>query len=533
MTGIDGKNGIVHYKEYGLKFVGYLVLTVAYTLSGAILPAVAIWAGVFLFLTIYRPKALIYLVLTLYVTHMTFVLEDYFSGWGEFGGFWQGQLMLGFLRRVLPTSPGVEYMPRLLVMALGARIFIHYRSRSQQWRVSKTAFLYILFMAVVVFSAVGNLAFGTSMVRFVITYSIPILLYFFFTTVKFSLGERQSLFGYLMFLCLEVQVIFSFLQNFDKLLGGQLFYSDWAVGTFKYPLYGLSAYLLGIALFFYLYRFLVHRRLFDLFRLFLAFYGLLSVSVILFTIILVAFMIFSIFYSYSVKIIKQQELVLSIFALIILSLPVYYVLSDPDQENARHLTEKYEAQQKREWYEHPKIHTFTVLFEMIDENDKWVLGAGPARYLNPFAEGPIYEKYRTFNYYGTTQLSSSDFLENSIVATIGEVGLIGFFFYLALYARIFGFVRKAGDEVLRTTGKPDVVYALGTILMLFYGTVSFVYIVMVEATVTIPLMIIIGLIVQDNEDRLATLRLLNFQRQQEADTGNGEISRSQDTSLRP
>ncbi|MEL6629370.1 MAG: hypothetical protein AAFQ92_27935, partial [Bacteroidota bacterium] len=100
MTGIDGKNGIVHYKEYGLKFVGYLVLTVAYTLSGAILPAVAIWAGVFLFLTIYRPKALIYLVLTLYVTHMTFVLEDYFSGWGEFGGFWQGQLMLGFLRRV-------------------------------------------------------------------------------------------------------------------------------------------------------------------------------------------------------------------------------------------------------------------------------------------------------------------------------------------------------------------------------------------------------------------------------------------------
>ncbi|MEL6846677.1 MAG: hypothetical protein AAFP02_26015, partial [Bacteroidota bacterium] len=155
------------------------------------------------------------------------------------------------------------------------------------------------------------------------------------------------------------------------------------------------------------------------------------------------------------------------------------------------------------------------------------------QHLNPFAEGPIYEKYRTFNYYGTTQLSSSDFLENSIVATIGEVGLIGFFFYLALYARIFGFVRKAGDEVLRTTGKPDVVYALGTILMLFYGTVSFVYIVMVEATVTIPLIIIIGLIVQDNEDRLATLRLLNFQRQQEADTGNGEISRSQDTSLRP
>ncbi|MEO0584387.1 MAG: hypothetical protein AAF135_19395, partial [Bacteroidota bacterium] len=60
-----------------------------------------------------------------------------------------------------------------------------------------------------------------------------------------------------------------------------------------------------------------------------------------------------------------------------------------------------------------------------------------------------------------------------------------------------------------------------------------VYIVMVEATVTIPLMIIIGLIIQDNEDRMATMRLLNFQRQQGADTGNGEISRSQDTTLRP
>ncbi|MEL6135156.1 MAG: hypothetical protein AAFR59_17500, partial [Bacteroidota bacterium] len=383
----------------------------------------------------------------------------------------------------------------------------------------------------VLFSAVGNLAFGTSMVRFIITYSIPFILYFYFTTVKFNSGERQSLFGYLMFLCLEVQVIFSFLQNFDKLLGGQLFYSDWAVGTFKYPLYGLSAYLIAFALFFYLYRFLVHRRPFDLFRLFLAFYGLLSVSVILFTIILVAFMIFSIFYSYSVKIIKQQELVLAVFALIILALPVYYVLSDPDQENARHLSEKYEAQQKREWYEHPKIHTFTVLFEMLDEEDKWVLGAGPARYLNPFAEGPIFQKYTTFNYYGTTQLSSSDFLENSVVATIGEIGFIGFFLYLALYARIFNFVRKAGDEVLQTTGKPEVVYALGTILLLFYGTVSFVYIAMVESTVTLPLMIIVCLIIQDNEDRLATLRLLNLQRNQDPDRENAREIHSTDTSL--
>jgi hypothetical protein len=105
------------------------------------------------------------------------------------------------------------------------------------------------------------------------------------------------------------------------------------------------------------------------------------------------------------------------------------------------------------------------LINMMKNEDKYILGAGPANFLSRAGDGPLRDKYGSYSIFRFGSLSSSDWIENSFVGLAGEVGFIGWYFYILFYLAIlkkYIYLSKISDSYI---------YLFG-ILLLFYFIVS-------------------------------------------------------------
>ena len=295
----------------------------------------------------------------------------------------------------------------------------------------KFQFLFLLFVLFWLMSAIANMQFGKVSFRFLMQFSLPFMYYLYIKDVKYSTQERANTFGMLMITAVEMQVIISIIQNSSK-FPARFFFDDWAVGTLVFPFYENSAYFLAIGFFYYLYKFLIERDTNSMIRVGIALYGILSISVVMFTLFMIVLVVLSLFYATSIGVLKFKEFFLAAILMRAMAYPIYLIFTDDSLESdTAHHTEKLaEKYENSEWWEHPKIYTFINLYNMMNEENRWFFGSGPGTFLTRFAAGPINQKYRTWAVYETTQLSSSEFLENSTEGFNGEIGIQGFVVYI-------------------------------------------------------------------------------------------------------
>ncbi|MCI4671328.1 MAG: hypothetical protein MRZ79_24520 [Bacteroidia bacterium] len=423
-------------KLFGEWMMWFVIVGVVSYLSISVI-GLLVMIGGFSYLALYKPKMFVKATVMYLMINQMFALEQVYSGWGEFGGYGQGILYLGGIRRVPPDAPGPSNLYRVLWLAMVLVLLPRYLRSNSKFSFDRFGVLFVLFVLCWLLSAVVNQAFGKTSFRFIIQFTVPFLLFMFFRGMRnqFTPGERASAFAIIMFAGVEMQVVGSLLQNFHK-LPGTFFFNDFAVGTFVFPLYERSAYFLSIGFFFFLYQFLISRKPVYIVRMAIALYGILSISVILYTAVFALILVSSLFYASTLKVIKFKELMLAIFVMLLLAYPTYIIFTDESlaSDSSVHAEKLIEKNENREWWEVPKIYSYVNLYNMMYEEGRFFFGSGPGTFLTRFAAGEIFEKYRTFTVYGTTQLSSSEFLENSTVGIIGEIGLQGYIIYILLFA---------------------------------------------------------------------------------------------------
>jgi len=452
-------------------------------------------AGLFVIMSFYRPKAFLYLVIAFFFFRETFDLQQIFSSWGVNGGFGQGRGFLSFLRFVHPGTPTTYQMPKVIWGAMLLRIGIINRKQLSLNKITRLQGLIYGFVIISLLSGFANLALDKVTFRFIVVLTLPFVTFFYIKTFRLTRLELQMLFGFIIFCGLEMQVFFNFVNNWEHAIHFRIFFGDDGIGTFKHPRYEVSAYFMTFAFFLFLYRFLINRKLLDLFRCMLAFYGVLSVSVILFTVLLMAFTLFSFLYAYISGIIKPKELAIAMFAAAVLGGLVAYQLQR-DAGTAAHLDRHMNKNDHRSWWEVPKIYSFVNLYNMMDEEGKWLLGVGPGRFLTIFGHGYYQAKYNSYAVFKTTQLSSSERLENSTVGIIGEVGLFGYLMLILAYYSFFQQLMKRNLNILHYSGKPEASYTMVIICMLFFMALSLIRNSLEEITLHTVLMIFVSLVYQ-------------------------------------
>jgi hypothetical protein len=481
-------------KYFGLGIAMWLIIGVTNNF-GMTMPTFIPVAVLFFLVSVYRPKFFLYLLVGFFMFREAWDLMQIYSSWGVNGGFGQGRGVLSFLRYVHPGTPTTYQMPKVIWGAMLFRIGFVNRSRLKLGSINRTQGLLYGFVAISLLSATSNLAFDKTTFRFIVELTIPFVLFFYIKTFRMTKRELQFLFGFIIFLGVEMQIIFNVINNFDRAIHLRIFFGDDAIGTFKHPRYELSAWMMTFGFFLFLYRFLVHRQTSDLFRCMVAFYGVLSVSVILFTVLLMAFTVFSFFYAFSTGLIKVQELALAGVAAAVLGGLVVYQLNR-DAGTAAHLDRHMNKNEQRAWWETPKIYSFINLFNMMEEEGKFFLGVGPGRFLSSFGHGYYQARYNSYTVYQTTQLSSSERLENSTVGIIGEVGLLGYLCLILAYYQFYQQINRRNALVMSKTGKPEVSYAMVVICMLFFMTLSLIRNSLEEPMLQMMIMIFVSLIYQ-------------------------------------
>ncbi|MEO0895733.1 MAG: hypothetical protein AAFY71_05015 [Bacteroidota bacterium] len=436
--------------------VGYLILIMILSYAGATAAGVVIMLGLFCYLSLYKPKLFLEVTVAFLVYSMMFQLQQTYADWGTFGGYARGTQGLSFLRRVTPSSPGMSNFFRVAFLAILIKIFPSWWRKYNKWEFNPFQVLFLLFLICCFVSMIVNGAFNKSAWKFVMILSLPFMYHLYMKEVNYTPKESSNTFSLFMFMSVEMQVIVSLLQNYRE-LPGKIFFDDYATGTFVFPQYELSGYFLTMGLFWALYKLLVNRKPIYILRAIIALYGIISISIVLFTVVLVLVLGASLIYANVLGILKTKELVLAFFVIMILGYPVYIIFTDESQGSnssvhSKKMSEKYESASLTDI---PKIYSYVNLYNMMTTEGRVIFGSGPGTFQTKFASGPIQRKYHTFNVMQTSQLSSSEFLENSTVGIIGEIGLQGYIVFILLYwymvKRSFRYINLKK----KLTGKPD------------------------------------------------------------------------------
>lgn len=467
---IDADLKLSNYPKLLLQFAGWVVFTAVLAFVGSFGPGILLLVGVFTYLTLYRPKLFLLAVVMYYMLYHIFVMQQLYAGWGVSGGLGRGNMGLRDLRRIHPGAPSMHHVDKIFLFCILLRLVPPALSNPNRYKLTPIKLFLFLFLVSILLSAVANLTFNKTVARFFYQFSMGILLYIYGTTLKFSLKERQWMFATIFFAAVEGQIIFSVLNNLDEFFKGKIFFGDHAIGTFVHPYYENSAYLLTIAFFYFLYSFLIRRKFNHVLRALVALYGILSISVVLFTLILGAFTLVSFFYVTSIGVLKPKELILAIFAMLILSGPVYLVFfaEDSSSGTSDHMAKHMAKNEQREWWEIPKIYSYVNLYNMMDNERRWFFGAGPGNFLTRFGNGPLNQKYRSFTIFKTTQLSSSEMVENSTVGIIGDIGLHGFIFYIGMWIIIMREALRLNKRKKEIVGESDAFCTMVVVVFLFY-----------------------------------------------------------------
>ncbi|WNJ19766.1 hypothetical protein [Pontibacter sp. G13] len=475
MKDLTSELSLKNYPKFFAQFLGLTLATGVFVVGQniAVFGVLAVLLG---YLSLYRPKWFIYAALAAMLCRDIFVYEQIYTGWGVSGGYGKGWLILGFLRRVRPNTMVYYNLPRLIFVCMLLRLVVlGMRDKYSLSKLGKKEFYIFLFLLISVLSIAANLSFSKGTINHFVFFCLPFVIYYWFKTVSLSFKDRNMIFGFMMFVCVEMQVLFSIINNFFDVMDGNFFFGDWAVGTFVYPGSEYSAYMLGIGFFVYLYKFLINRNIVDVVRLVIAFYGILSISSILFILILAAFTVFSLFFAVTLSVIRVKEFMLAMFALSLLSLPVVWIINNPElYYDGAHAMEFIEDNQEKDIKDVPKVYSFINLYEMMTEEKRLFLGSGPGSFLTHHGSGPIRNRYHSFTVYNKTTLSSSERLENTVVGLLGEVGPVGFICYFAFFVIVYREINKQNKYRMKKAGKAFPSYVAAIQLILFFATLCLI-----------------------------------------------------------
>lgn len=508
---LDDAVSFQSYPRYFGMGLGLWLLIGFMNTVGMTMPTFIPMAIVYFLAAVYRPKWFLYLVVAFFMFREAWDLMQIYSSWGVNGGFGQGRGALAFLRYVHPGTPTTYQMPKVIWGSMLFRILLVNRTNGKIASVKGPQGLLYAFVLISLLSATANLAFDKTTFRFIVELTLPFVLFFYFKTFRLTKRELQFFFGFILFTGVEMQILFNFINNYDRVIHLRIFFGDDAIGTFKHPRYEVSAWMMTFGFFLFLYRFLVHRQNSDLFRAMLAFYGVLSVSVILYTVLLMAFTLFSFLYARSTGLIKAKELALAVVAAAFLGGLVAYQLQR-DAGTAAHLDRHMNKNEEREaWYMTPKVYSFINLYNMMEEEGKWFFGVGPGRFLTTYGHGYYQTRYNSYTIFETTQLSSSERLENSTVGIIGEVGLLGYLCFILAYYHFYQQITRRNALIMRQTGKPDVAYAMVIICMLFFASLSLIRNSMEEPILQSMIMLFVSMVYQFEWNREKELEMAQKQ----------------------
>ena len=392
-----------------------------------------------------KPKWFVYIAITWILSRLMFTSYplEYFSGGRGIAYLGSGNLVLSFLRYSTPDNLLIRQLPK--VFFIGPSLYLLLPlviNKNRLLSKDDSKLNYIgLFILISLASAVANLDFHLKVVLFFYHFLFPVVIFYYVIAIGLNDEEKSRLFAYLMFICFEMQLFFTIVQNSPKLLNGQWSFGDEAIGTFAFPLCQHSSALLAIALFFFLADYIVSKRKMSLFKGFLAFIGILSASVLFFTILLLVSLLAFIIITYVFNIVKSNRIVFSLVAIgLMVLIPMSYISQDlQSYYGGNYFIRKIEENRARKITEVSKIYSFINLGKMMINEDKYFLGAGPGNFLT--SAGKKYNaslaiKYGSWNVLHGT-LGSGEWIENSFVGLVGETGILGWLFYFLFYFTLF------------------------------------------------------------------------------------------------
>lgn len=392
-----------------------------------------------------RPKWFVYIAITWILSRLMFTgyPSEYFSGGAGVAYLGSGNLVLSFLRYATPDNLLIRQLPKVIFIGTSLYLLLPLVIHKNTILCKDDSKLnYIgLFILISLASALANLDFHLKVVLFFYHFLFPVVIFYYVIAIGLNDKEKSRLFAYLMFICFEMQLFFTIVQNFPKLLNGQWSFGDEAIGTFAFPLCQHSSALLAIALFFFVADYIVNKRKISLFKGFLAFIGILSASVLFFTMLLLVSLLAFVIITYLFNIVKRNRIVFSFVAIgLIVMIPITYISQNlQSYYGGYYFIRKIEENRARKITEVSKIYSFINLGNMMINEDKYILGAGPGNFLTSAGgkyNAPLATKYCSWSVlYGAT--GSGEWIENSFVGLVGETGIFGWLFYFLFYFSLF------------------------------------------------------------------------------------------------
>lgn len=451
-----------------------------------------------------KPKWFLYIALTFFLSQQVFLKypEEFYFG-GQIAALTSGDLTLSFLRFASPENIFTGHLPKVFFLTTIVALVLPALGKNKTVSREKEFRYVFLFLATCLASAVFNLSVGPHTVLFLFQYLFPVAFYYSVVLIRMSIHERRKLFGYLMFLCFEVQVVFSCLQNSGKLLQGSWGFGDYAVGTFAYPQSQNSAVLLSIAIFFFLSDYLVHRNRKSLFKVFIAFMAILAASLGFFTLLLLLALIVYYLYGLSQKIVRPARVFRGLaLTLVATGIPIMFIIENPERWiDYDYVSGKIQDNLQKRFTDIAKVFSFVNLYNMLSTEGNYALGSGPGTFLSAAAQkydSPLYRKYSSFALLSerTGDIGGGDWLENSFVVLVGETGVIGWVLYMGFYYRKFKLV-TARARLANALNERNELFAFLSGAFVLYLLSTFVLNVFEVRETILPLVVFTGLAFQE------------------------------------
>lgn len=485
------------------RFIGLFLLLTGITgvfVKGAGVPFMGLLGVVLFALAFYRPVWFIYLALTLLITRNMFIYYPVYVKFIYVGDS-PGDLALYFLRTVQRQTAVYQNIPRLLWGVLFIRqALLFLRKGSSAFKEVEPrlglAFLFVLFCLV---SAIANMVFFSGTQNFIMGTTTPILLFYFMRSIRWTNKEKAMLVGYMAFMCFEAQIATNLINHWPELLRGSLFYGDFAFGTFSFPVSEQSAFLVATCYYIYFFRLLVYGNTGDIVRMGLGLYNILSVAAMYFVGMTGLFTVLGLVYAYINKVISPKQFLIAMIAGAVLLVPAGLVVTNPDifpqAEHANKQLSDNSTGGNKKLTDIPKVFSFVNLYYMMRDEDKFLFGAGPGMFLSSYGAGPLYAKYNTYSALNLrVVISSSQFIENSFVGIVGDIGLQGYLAFLAFWFSIFAYVNRGNRKRISLGFKPNVVNVAISIILIKFFLISFLRNMLEGYQVMTPVMFWLALV---------------------------------------
>jgi hypothetical protein len=452
----------------GMTAVTYVLVTVSSPASLALL-LVGMLAMAF-----YRPKWLLYFAITFLLTRCMFVYYPFYVKF-VYMGDGPGELLLSFLRKTTRESPAYGNFVRVTFIVLLLRQMLIWVPKGRNALIlDRRMTLVFIFVLCFFISVLANMVFSKASFDLLAGMGIPLLLFYAMGTMPFSKKELAMMASYVSFIGFEMQMVLMIVNNWPNIMAGQFFFGDFAFGSFMFPLSEFSGFLISTSYFIFFMRFLIEKRISDLVRMLICFYGFVSIAAMYFVFMNAIFTLVAIGIAYMLKVINVKQVAGAAVAMGILLIPAYLIITDPEIfPQAEHVNNNLNKNANSDIKDVPKVYSFINLYNMMRDEGKFFFGAGPGMFLTSYGDSPLYIRYGTAKVLRLrTILSSSQMIENSFVGIVGDIGLIGYLAYMGFYVNLIkGNIRHIAIS-FRMGLKPEPVYASLLVSLILFFIIS-------------------------------------------------------------